>query len=67
MLKIVIIAGEASGDALAGGLIRELRRIYPEASFAGVTGSSMRREGCESWGDIEQLAVMGPQMNGKIS
>ncbi|MDP7094167.1 MAG: lipid-A-disaccharide synthase [Gammaproteobacteria bacterium] len=59
MLKIVIIAGEASGDALAGGLIRELRRIYPEASFAGVTGSSMRREGCESWGDIEQLAVMG--------
>ncbi|MDP6436632.1 MAG: lipid-A-disaccharide synthase [Gammaproteobacteria bacterium] len=59
MPKIAIIAGEASGDVLAGGLIRELGKLYPDARFAGVTGPNMRAGGCESWGDIEELAVMG--------
>jgi lipid-A-disaccharide synthase len=57
--RIVIIAGESSGDLLAGGLIAELRKRYPDARFEGITGPKMRAAGCDSWGDIEQLAVMG--------
>ena len=59
MPRIVIIAGEASGDQLAGGLIRELRKRYPDAVFEGITGPRMRSAGCHSWGDFEQLAIMG--------
>lgn len=59
MPRIVIIAGEASGDQLARGLIEALRKRYPDAQFEGVTGSQMRGAGCVSWADYEQLAVMG--------
>jgi lipid-A-disaccharide synthase len=57
--RIVIITGEASGDQLAGGLIDALRRRYPDAVFEGLTGPRMRAAGCHSWGDYEQLAIMG--------
>ena len=59
MLRIVIIAGEASGDQLGRGLIEALREQYPDAHFEGITGPQMRGAGCESWADYEQLAVMG--------
>jgi lipid-A-disaccharide synthase len=57
--RFVIIAGEASGDQLASGLIHSLRKRYPDAEFEGITGAKMRAAGCESWGDVQQLAVMG--------
>jgi lipid-A-disaccharide synthase len=57
--RIVIITGEASGDQLGGGLIDALRRRYPDAVFEGLTGPRMRAAGCQSWGDYEQLAIMG--------
>jgi lipid-A-disaccharide synthase len=57
--RIVLIAGEASGDQLGRGLIESLRARYPDAVFEGITGPKMRAAGCESWGDYEQLAVMG--------
>lgn len=59
MPRIVIIAGEASGDQLARGLIESLRERYPDAIFEGITGPQMRAAGCVSWGDYEELAVMG--------
>jgi lipid-A-disaccharide synthase len=59
VLRIVLIAGEASGDQLGRGLIESLRARYPDAVFEGITGPKMRAAGCESWGDYEQLAVMG--------
>lgn len=54
-----LVAGEVSGDVLAAGLIRELRKRYPEARFMGVTGPCMVAEGCESLADIGALSLFG--------
>lgn len=54
-----LVAGEDSGDALAAGLIRELRRRYPSARFIGVTGPRMAAEGCESIADVSELSLFG--------
>jgi lipid-A-disaccharide synthase len=58
-LRIAIVAGEASGDLLASGLVRELRLRFPEAEFAGVGGEHLRAAGVETWHDCSELAVMG--------
>jgi lipid-A-disaccharide synthase len=57
--KIVLVACEASGDLLGAALIEALKRIYPEARFAGVGGQAMRDAGLEVWHDCSELAVMG--------
>ncbi len=59
MTRIAIVAGEQSGDALGGELIRALRRRYPDARFEGVGGSAMAREGLVGLQSMEALAVMG--------
>ncbi len=57
--RVVLIAGEASGDQLGADLIRALRRERPELRIAGVAGPAMRAAGCEAWFDADELAVMG--------
>jgi lipid-A-disaccharide synthase len=54
-----IVAGEASGDALAATLIRAVRERHPDVRFAGIGGPRMRAEGCEVWFPLEKLAVRG--------
>lgn len=58
-MRIALVAGEASGDTLGAALIGALRRRFPDAEFAGVTGPKMAAAGCTSWYGIEQLSVMG--------
>ncbi len=58
-LRIALVAGEASGDVLGAGLIRELRKRYPAAQFAGVGGDHMRTVGFDAWSPCDALAVMG--------
>ena len=58
-LRIAVVAGEASGDLLASGLVRELRLRFPTAEFAGVGGEHLRAAGLETWHDCSELAVMG--------
>jgi lipid-A-disaccharide synthase len=58
-MKIGLVAGESSGDLLGAGLVRELRRRYPEAIFEGIAGPEMLAAGCEQWEASEALAVFG--------
>lgn len=58
-MRIGLVAGEASGDALGAGLIRALARRLPEVRFEGVAGPEMIAAGCDPWAEAEELAVMG--------
>ena len=58
-LRVAIVAGETSGDALGAALIGSLRERVPDARFLGVAGPAMRAAGCEPLADAHELAVMG--------
>ena len=59
MPRIVIVAGETSGDRLGAGLIHAVRALRPDVKFAGIAGPAMQAAGCEVWVPSEELAVMG--------
>lgn len=58
-LRIGIVAGEASGDTIAAGLIAAIRAQLPDAVFEGVAGPRMQAAGCTSLYPLERLSVMG--------
>ena len=58
-VTIGIVAGEASGDALAATLIRAVRARHPHVRFAGIAGPRMEAAGCDAWFPLEKLAVRG--------
>ncbi len=59
--RIMVVAAEASGDALGAGLIAELRRQAPDAclTFFGVGGARMAEQGVVSPFDISELSILG--------
>jgi len=58
-LRVGIVAGEASGDNLAAGLVKAIRDQLPDAVFEGVAGPRMKEAGCRSLFPMQELAVMG--------
>jgi lipid-A-disaccharide synthase len=58
-VTIGIVAGEASGDALAAMLIEAVRERIPRARFVGIAGPKMQQAGCEAWHPLEALSVGG--------
>lgn len=58
-ITIVIVAGEASGDALAATLIEAVRSRLPGVRFAGIAGPRMQAAGCDAWYPLEALSVRG--------
>ncbi|MGI8723847.1 MAG: lipid-A-disaccharide synthase [Methyloceanibacter sp.] len=60
-LRVFLIAGEHSGDALGGKLIEALRRLSRHPiELAGIGGELMEEQGCRSLFPLEELAVMSP-------
>ena len=58
-VKAALVAGEASGDNLGGGLLRALHARQPALRAFGVAGPRMVEAGCEAWVASEELAIMG--------
>jgi lipid-A-disaccharide synthase len=54
-----MVAGEASGDLLAGLLLGGLRARWPELTCAGIGGPQMARHGFDAWWQHHKLAVHG--------
>lgn len=59
MVRIGIVAGEASGDLLGSHLIQALKQKRPDIEFFGVAGPKMISEGAKSLFPIERLSVRG--------
>lgn len=57
--KVMIVAGEASGDLHGGNLVRAMRGIEPDLSFYGVGGERMRTAGVRLLADAADMAVVG--------
>jgi lipid-A-disaccharide synthase len=59
--RLMIVAGEASGDAHAAALVRALRETAPQTQieFIGATGAQMRAAGVGSVVDTDKLAILG--------
>ena len=57
--KILIVAGEASGDLHGGALAAAIRRARPDARLYGIGGETMRAAGVELLHSIEEFAVLG--------
>ncbi|SQF97375.1 lipid-A-disaccharide synthase [Paucimonas lemoignei] len=59
VLRIALVAGEASGDILGSGLMRAIKARHPQVEFIGVGGPLMEAEGMVSIFPMERLSVMG--------
>ena len=57
--SILLLAGEASGDAYGAALARELGRRIPGVELRGTGGPRMREAGVDLLADLDALAVMG--------
>ena len=57
--RIMIIAGESSGDFHSASLIRALKKINPGIEVAGIGGEKMRQAGAEIYFDISELSIIG--------
>jgi lipid-A-disaccharide synthase len=57
--RVLVSAGEASGDLYAALVVEELRTAFPDASFFGCTGPRLRAAGVETVVDAASLAVVG--------
>jgi lipid-A-disaccharide synthase len=60
-LRLMIVAGEASGDHHAAALVESLRRASPETNFefSGLTGAAMRAAGVRQIVAADDLAIVG--------
>ena len=58
-MRVFLIAGEPSGDALGEALMQGLKELSPEIEFHGVGGPRMCAQGMTSLFPMDELSVMG--------
>ena len=58
-LRVLILAGEASGDAHAARVAVEIRRRWPRAEMTGLGGEGMAEAGVRLLAGLSELSVMG--------
>ncbi|MFM1593341.1 MAG: lipid-A-disaccharide synthase [Woeseiaceae bacterium] len=58
-MRIGLVTGEASGDSLGAGLMREILKIHPGTIFEGIFGPKMQKIGGDCWAMSDELSVMG--------
>ncbi len=58
-MRILVSAGEASGDLYASRIVEILKARHPKAEFFGVAGPRMQAAGVRAIVDQRQLAVIG--------
>ena len=57
--RVMIVAGESSGDLHGSHLIKAAAASYPDISFSGVGGRRMEASGCDILIPSDELSVMG--------
>jgi lipid-A-disaccharide synthase len=57
--RVMMIAGEASGDMHGAGVVRELKARRPTLEIFGIGGDQMQHEGMELVHHISSMSVMG--------
>lgn len=57
--RVAMVAGETSGDLLAGLLLDGLKNVWPDVSAHGIGGAQMAQRGFAAWWPSEKLAVHG--------
>ena len=60
--RVAMVAGETSGDLLAGLLLDGMQREWPQLQSSGIGGMHMQQRGFESLWSSERLAVHGYSM-----
>ena len=59
MTKLLVIAGEASGDLHGGNVILELNKIRPDVELIGTGGKILTSAGVRLYYRVEDMAVIG--------
>jgi len=57
--RVLIVAGESSGDLHGGNLALRIKALRPELKLYGIGGPRMREAGVDTFVDIARLAVVG--------
>ncbi len=57
--RIMIVAGEASGDIYGADLVTESNKLATDIHFSGIGGTRMREAGVETLVDSSDMAVVG--------
>ncbi|HSN80831.1 MAG TPA: lipid-A-disaccharide synthase, partial [Rhodoferax sp.] len=58
-MRAALVAGETSGDLLAGLLLDGMIQRWPDLQAAGIGGPQMARRGFEAWWPHDKLSVHG--------
>jgi len=58
-VKVLIVAGEVSGDKHGAGVVRALRELNPSLEIFGIGGNTMEEAGMELLRHIQELNFMG--------